>query len=126
MRSKYGVDTSPAGKLRRTYEHVVYDSQAEAAYAAELHMRFRAGQLQNVEKQVTMPLLVNGRTVCKMVIDFRLTYPDGRTELQDVKGCVTPVWRLKAKLFEAIYGYKIVEIVNGAPKVKAARKRRFE
>ncbi len=124
MRSKYGVDNSAAGKLRRTYEHVIYDSQAEMEYAAQLHMRLKAGYLHSVERQVRMPLMVNGSKVCDMVIDFRLQWPDGKTELHDVKGMVTPVWRLKAKLFEAIYGYKIIEVYKGAPKYEKAKANR--
>ncbi len=109
-RSKYNVDHSAAGKAKRTLDGVVYDSIAEMNYAAELAIMARAGKIHRVDRQWSVPLRVKDRLVCNMKIDFRVIYPDGKLAYIDVKGHVTPEWRLKAKLFHAIYGYEIVEV----------------
>lgn len=112
-RSKYGVRHDAAGKVARTLDGVLYDSAAECRYAAELNIRQKAGAIDSWDRQVVKPLSVHNQLICRMVIDFRVIHNHGRTpaiEYVDVKGHVTPEWRLKAKLFEAIYGYKITEV----------------
>lgn len=37
------------------------------------------------------------------VADFKVTYKDGRVEIEDVKGVETEVFKIKRKLFEAAY-----------------------
>jgi len=109
-RSKYGVRTDAKGKAERTLDGVLYASKAEMRYAAELNMLQRTGKIHSYERQVPIGLYVKNVLVARMIIDFRVRLPDGSTDLVDVKGKVTPEWRLKAKLFEAIYGYKIIEV----------------
>jgi hypothetical protein len=112
-RSKYGVRTDAKGKAERTLDGVLYASKAEMRYASKLNMLQRTGKIHSYERQVPIELRVNGALVTKMIVDFRVRRLDGDTQLIDVKGHVTPEWRLKAKLFEAIYGYKIIEVKNG-------------
>jgi hypothetical protein len=54
---------------------------------------------------------VNGVTVCTYVGDFR--YRDAHTDrlvVEDVKGIATPVYRLKRKLMQAVWGIEIQEV----------------
>lgn len=106
-RSKYGVRQDAAGKAARTYNGVLFDSKAEAAHCMMLDILVKAGKIHSYERQVNVPLEVNGVKVATIRPDFRLRYPDGRTVLQDVKGFLTPEWKLKHKLFKAIHGYEI-------------------
>ena len=106
-RRKYNVDHSPEGRAKRTYKDVVYDSLAEARYAAELDLKVRAGVIRKWRRQVPFDLTVNGERVCRMRLDFEVEWPDGRLELVDVKGHATADWKLKAKLFWAVYGREI-------------------
>ena len=109
-RSKYNVRQDPAGKAARTLDGVLYDSAAECRYAAELKIRQAAGEIIEWQRQVRVPLYVDTFHVCTMMIDFLVRRNVNQWEYVDVKGHVTPEWRLKAKLFEAIHGYKITEV----------------
>jgi Protein of unknown function (DUF1064) len=104
-RSKYNVDRSAKGKAKRTLDGVVYDSVAESEYAGLLRNSIKCGLIHSVERQVPIRLEVNGHVIAKLVIDFHVRYPNGRTELIEVKGHETAVYKLKRKLFRAIYGY---------------------
>ena len=60
-------------------------------------------RVESWERQVRFPLTVNGSQICDYVVDFLVRYSDGRRELVEVKGFVTPEFRLKLKLFQATF-----------------------
>lgn len=93
------------------YKDSIYHSQKEAGYAAELDLRIKAGEIKSWRRQVRISLDVYGEHICNYYIDFELTYPDESIEMVEVKGFETEVWRLKWKLFEAIYGKEHPEII---------------
>lgn len=84
----------------------MYDSGFEAGYAQELELRKRTGEIKKWEAQVDIPLVVKGYVVCHYRIDFIAHYLDGTKEFIETKGYATPLWRLKWKLFEALYSEK--------------------
>lgn len=86
-----------------SYKNSIYDSRFEASYAMELDARLQAGEFKSWDRQKTLPLIVNGYTVCTYKIDFIIHHNDGSTEYVETKGYATPLWRLKWKLFEALY-----------------------
>ena len=92
-----------------TSEHngIFYHSKKEAAYAAELDLRKKAGDIIGWERQVKISLDVNGYHICNYYIDFVVQCTDGVIEYVEVKGFETDMWRLKWKLFEALYGKEI-------------------
>lgn len=110
FRQRYGGNKYHAQSS--TYDGVLYHSKKEAAYAAELDLRKKAGDILGWERQVKISLDVNGYHICNYYVDFQVTYPDDHIELVEVKGFETEVWRLKWKLFEAIYGdqYKLIVV----------------
>lgn len=59
--------------------------------------------------QVKYPIEVNGFKICTYILDFMVQYCDGRIEHVDVKGYITPIYRIKKKLVEAMYGITIIE-----------------
>jgi hypothetical protein len=67
-------------------------------------------RVESWERQVRFPLIVNGFKICDYVCDFLVRYTDGRKELVEVKGFVTPEFRLKEKLFRATF-------LNGHPEI---------
>lgn len=83
-----------------------WDSKFEACYADELEMRKRGKDIVDYDSHVRIPLEVNGYHICNYFIDFVVHYPDGLTEYVECKGYPTEVWRLKWKLFEALYSDK--------------------
>ncbi len=86
------------------------DSKFEAGKAQELELLKRAGEIADFKEQVKIPLVVNGLVVCDYWIDFVITHNDNSIEYCETKGFATDVWKLKWKLFEALY--------SGDPNVK--------
>ncbi len=98
------------GKYRNTPTVVNgfrFASLKEARRYGELVLLERAGQIIDLRLQPRYPLKVNDILVGTYVGDF--TYRDKDAWVtEDAKGMQTPVFKLKAKLFEALYGRKIV------------------
>ena len=84
----------------------VYDSRFEGQYAQELALRKAAGEITKWERQVKISLEVNGYHICNYYIDFIVYYPDGTIEYVETKGVAFPTWKLKWKLFEALFSEK--------------------
>ena len=83
------------------YRDQTYDSAFEAEYAAELTLKKRGGLIKNWERQVNIPLMAWGRTICHYKVDFKVYHNDGSVEYVETKGKWTPDARIKWKLFEA-------------------------
>lgn len=79
------------------------DSKFEAGKALELELLKKAGEIKDFQEQVKIPLVVNGYVVCNYYIDFMVEHNDGTIEYIETKGWVTETWKLKWKLFEALY-----------------------
>lgn len=95
-RSKY--------RNRRTeYAGRAYASQKEAQFAQTLDLRKRAGEVRDWRPQVRIPLKIDGETVCTYVVDFEVFLADGTIELIETKGYETALWKLKRRMFEAIW-----------------------
>lgn len=97
------VRRSKMGNVRQVYNGHPYQSKLEANYAAELDLRVRAGELKSWERQVRIELVVNGKKICDYTIDFIEHYPNGKKIYIETKGFETNVWRLKWKLFRALF-----------------------
>jgi hypothetical protein len=112
-RSKYNV----APKSQRTLKGTTYMSKLEMLYRKHLDLLSKATLLKDrvvkIEEQVPYVFIINGVKICTYLLDFRVTYGDGRTEHVDVKGVRTATYALKAKLFFATQGFKIKEIKKG-------------
>lgn len=80
-----------------------YDSGFEASYAAELDLRVKAKDIQRWERQVKIPLDINGFHITNYYIDFIVHHNDGTTEYVETKGWQSPVWKIKWRIFEALY-----------------------
>lgn len=88
---------------KKEYNGVRYDSGAEVSYAQELELRKKAKDIKDWERQIRIPLVVNGYKVCDYIVDFKVIHNDGSEELVEIKGLMLPVSALKIKLFEASY-----------------------
>lgn len=82
------------------------DSKFEAGVAEELRLLKMAHEIKDFKEQVVIPLEVNGYHICNYKIDFVIEHNDGITEYREAKGFATDVWKLKWKVFEAIYSDK--------------------
>jgi hypothetical protein len=96
---------------------VRYDSAKEARHAQLLQAMLRDGLIRNLRRQVTYLLEVNGVLICRYKPDFVFEELSPPTEgmgwwtvVQDVKGYLTPEYKLKKKLMLACHGIDIQEI----------------
>lgn len=103
FRIKHG---SKYGNVTAEHNGIQYHSKKEAAYAAELDLRVKAGDIKSWTRQEKISLDVNGFHICNYFIDFVVIHNDDSTEYVEVKGFETDVWKMKWKLFEALYSEK--------------------
>ena len=73
-----------------------------------LRLMERAGQISDLQRQVSYPVVVNGQKVCRYVADF-VYVESGRTVVEDCKGVRTPIYNLKKRLVKAVHGIDILE-----------------
>jgi len=101
--SKFGNEKTVVGGI-------TFDSKKEAARFQDLLLMQKAGVIEDLWRQMSYELCVNGKKVCVYIADFN--YVDVKTGTiitEDCKGYRTKEYRLKAKMFEAQYGRKILE-----------------
>lgn len=102
---------SKYGNTRTTVDGREFASKAEAKRYQELRLLEKAGKISGLELQVPFKLVAHGRSICKYLSDFNYYDNDlGYGVTEDVKGVLTPEFKLKARLFEAQYGYSITII----------------
>ena len=90
---------------------VEMDSLAEARRFDDLYLMLKNGMIERLVLQYRYPLAINEQKICTYVADF--VYYDcekGHDVVEDVKGFITPYFRLKKKLMKAIYDIDVVEI----------------
>lgn len=108
-RSKYGA-------VKTEVNGIVFASKAEGRRYRELLILQASGEifgqlvLQPVYRIYVKPLGGEPIVVAKYVGDFQYEAADGTKVVEDVKGFKTPVYRLKKKLVEALYGIRIQEV----------------
>jgi len=89
------------GNNKIEHEGILYHSKFEAAYAADLDLLQKAGEITGWERQVKIDLCgENGSHITNYFIDFVVHHKDGTTEYVECKGFRTPEFNLKWKLFE--------------------------
>jgi len=100
-RSKYGAK-------KTVVDGITFDSQAEATRYGVLKIVQASGLISDLRLQVPYQITVNGKKVCRYVADF-VYIENGKEVVEDVKGIKTPVYNLKKKLMEAVFGVVILE-----------------
>jgi hypothetical protein len=111
---KQGAGTNTPAKYRNKKTEangIVFDSKKEADRYHELLFLQKAGIVTKIELQPRFLLqaayMDGARLVRKMeyVADFRVTYSDGRVEVEDVKTSATKTksYLIKRKLFRKLY-----------------------
>lgn len=109
-RSKFNVDTSDKGKIKRTYNNIIFDSEIEMkAYQDYLFPLLEQGEITRLELQPKFQLQPkfekNGKKIMAInyVADFEVEYKDGRVEIIDIKGMPTSDAKIKKKMFDYVY-----------------------
>lgn len=81
---------------------VYWASKWEHARYGELLLLEKAGVIRNLSRQVSFLLVVNGAKICEYRADAVYIEND-RNIAEDAKGMLSPTYKLKAKLFRALF-----------------------
>jgi len=84
-----------------------FDSKSEWKRWVFLKDAQRDGKISDLERQVEFPIDVDGKHICKYIADYCYFNKAGLYVVEDFKGVVTDLFKLKAKLVEAKYEVKI-------------------
>lgn len=84
---------------------VRFHSQKEARRYKELKLEEKAGRIKDLKLQPPFELWCNGKLICRYISDFQYIQvePTMQIVVEDVKGVLTDVYRIKKKLFLALY-----------------------
>lgn len=119
--------------IKTEVDGYIFASKREANRYSELKLLEMAGEISNLELQPEFPVVINDKNICTYIADFKYTtkvkkvviapdpnqwnrdmeigsYIADMEIVEDVKGVKTPVYRLKKKLVQALYGIAITEI----------------
>ena len=102
----------------------IYDSKFEASYAQELHFRKAAGEIKDFTPHPKLDLEVNGFNVCSYTPDFLITHNDGSLEYVECKGFPAEIFKLRWKLFYALFfdKAKLTIVQQGCFKINNPKK----
>ena len=92
-----------------------FPSQAEGQRYVQLKELLAQDVISELELQPKFPIIINNIKVCEYRADFRYKVIDDlgkviRVVVEDVKGMMTDMYKLKRKMVQASYGFNIIEI----------------
>ena len=97
--------------VKTSFNGIVFDSKKEAHRYYELSILQAAGEISDLQRQVTYELIPkqDGERACTYKADF-VYQENGKTVVEDVKGVRTDAYTIKRKLMLWVHGIKIREI----------------
>ncbi len=116
VKKKKGLLVEPQSQRKSKYNNqktmvdgIEFDSKKEADYYIHLKLLKKAGEIKDIGLQQRFVLQPgfekNGVKYQPItyIADFVITNNDGTTEVVDIKGVETQVFKIKKKLFEYMY-----------------------
>lgn len=97
--------------IKTVVNGITFDSKREAFYYNLYRKLEKTKEIFNLQRQIPYVFKLNDKKIFTYKADFQYTDTDGKTHVIDVKGVLTPVFRLKKKLIEAQHNIEI-EIVK--------------
>ncbi len=95
---------------RTEVDGIFFASKKEARRYIELKCLEKAGHIKDMKLQPKFPIEVRGKKICTYVADFTYFHCGIKEKVvEDVKGFITPVYKLKRKLMKAVHGIDILE-----------------
>jgi hypothetical protein len=99
---------SKFGNIRTEIDGINFHSKKEAARYLVLKEALAAGEITDLRLQVSHQIIVNGKKICRYISDFEYL-ENGLPIVEDVKGRLTDVYKLKKKLMAACHNIEIRE-----------------
>jgi len=94
------------GAIRtKCHQDHAHPSKGEAEHCDLLHLVFKSGKYgwRKIEQNRAWQLKVGGAIICVHRPDWTITEANGALAVVEFKGHPTPEWKLKHKLFCALY-----------------------
>lgn len=119
MKKPWQAQFKKSAKTRRTLDGVTFDSIGEMQCYAKLEQRQKKGEIRNLQRQVSYPLMFadgdavktpTGR-IMKYTADFVYAEDNGTCwseVIADYKGYMDKVAQMRIAIFEAIYKKKVL------------------
>jgi hypothetical protein len=98
------------GNKKVVVDNIGFDSKREAARYNELKLMRNAELISSIDVHPVYPIYIKDMKVCDVVLDFAYTiFKDSVPVHEDVKspGTNTALSKLKRKMVEAYYGFKV-------------------
>jgi hypothetical protein len=96
-KNKFGATRSHCNM--RHYHQSIF----EAGYCNQLGFLLQAGEIKTVEYQKPFRFDINGVHITNYIADFYVEDNEGHWAVHETKGFVTDLYRIKKRLFEALY-----------------------
>lgn len=93
-------------------DNILFASRREANRYFELKVLQKAGEISDLVCHPSFPLVVKGTKVSTYVADFSYRNRNGELVVEDVKSkpTMTPTYRLKKRLLQALEGITVREV----------------
>jgi hypothetical protein len=93
-----------------TVDGKTFHSKLEAERYQELRILAKAGKIRNLQCQVKFSLDVDGVHITNYIADFTYHTENGAFVVEDTKGVITDVYKLKERLMAACHGIKVERV----------------
>ena len=107
--SKLGTKRHKFGAVPTIVDGIRFASKHEASCYVTLKAREKAGEISGLTLQPEFVCRVSGYKICTYRADFEWI-DNGLQFVGDAKGYRTPVYKLKKKLVNALFGIDILEL----------------
>lgn len=114
--SRGGARSGKYGNRKTEVDGIVFDSTREARRYRSLKLMETRKEISGLRLQVVYELVPGAilggrkRPPVRYVADFVYRTPDGVVHVEDAKGCLTSVYKLKRHLMKAVHGIDIEEV----------------
>lgn len=103
-----GSKRSKYNNVKTIVDGIKFDSKKEANRYLELKVLARIGEISGLELQPKFTFELCDVKICTYTADFKYTTLQGEEVIEDVKGFITPVFRIKQKLMKAFYDIEVL------------------
>lgn len=90
-------------------DNIKFSSKKEAKRYVDLKLLEVSGQIKELQLQKRYKIPLNDILICTYVADFYYKDKYGKEFVEDAKGFLTPIYKLKKKLMKAVHGIDILE-----------------
>lgn len=101
-----------------------FRSKVEREHAYYLECERQEGRIIAWYYELQYPLMVENKTICYIIPDFTVNYPNETVEIHEIKGGLifkTPEWAIKRKLFMALYPHITYRVFDKFLKKKKSK-----